>query len=61
MHSSRMRTARLRIVPGWREVGGVTFDPGRGGGGGEVVVLSRGKVVDLWCCPPPPPQVEQSE
>ena len=66
MHSSRMRTARLRIVPGGRccpRGGGGYCDlvaggrevlwPGPGGGGGEV--LSR----DLWCCtphlPPPPP------
>ena len=40
MHSSRMRTARLRIVPGGgggeEEEGAVTFDPGQGVGGGVV-------------------------
>ena len=52
MHSSRMRTARLRIVPGReREV----LSPGpAGGGGGGFEVLSPGPAggrgEDLRCC-----------
>ena len=40
MHSSRMRTASLRIVPGGREV--LSPDPGGWGGEGGVVTWSWG-------------------
>ena len=73
IHSSRMRTARLHIVPGGGVVSGGRCCVQRGrccpGGrccvqGGGVVtfdpIWGAGGVVDLWYCtlPPPPPRVE---
>ena len=53
MHSSRMRTACLHIVPGeggvvtWSRGGGGVLCPGPGGGGG-VVTWSQGGGVVSW-------------